>query len=328
MELAQVEQKIRKSISADQLHEWMLPRPGRVVRDLAQSWIVIAVAIPAVAAHPVWWAWCLAFLAIGFAQYGLFILGHEAMHGCLSTRRQINDSLSRWLIHGPLLMCFDDGRHNHLEHHKKLGQADDPDRYLHVMENKNNPISFVLFCSGLSTFWQTVLKVTPLGIVLNRSSASSQADGSSPTGALADFCLKRGTVFVWQPLLFSYFMVWGLPWWSYVVLWILPIYACVFVPDEIRAFCDHAVADVPDAEVDHKRLVTFLPVRLEKIVFSPHHMNYHAEHHLWPGIPYYNRPIVHKVLKETPEVTYRGSYATFLIRLLCRLPISTSAQTR
>src|SRR5262245_59947651 len=114
MELAQVEQKIRKSISADQLREWMQPNPVRVACDLAQSWIVIALTVPVLASCQALWAWCLAFFAIGFAQYGLFILGHEVMHGCLSPHRQINDFLSRWLIHGPLLMCFDDGRHNHL----------------------------------------------------------------------------------------------------------------------------------------------------------------------------------------------------------------------
>src|SRR5215471_8298603 len=102
MELAEVEQRIRKSIDADQLHAWMTPNPGRVCRDLAQSWLVIAVVVPAVALHPQWWSWCLAFFTIGFAQYGLFILGHEAMHGCLSPRRQVNDNLSRWLVHGPL----------------------------------------------------------------------------------------------------------------------------------------------------------------------------------------------------------------------------------
>jgi len=77
----------------------------------------------------------------------------------------------------------------------------------------------------------------------------------------------------------------GVPWYLYPLLWVAPIYF-VFVGDEIRAFCDHAVPRVPDEEADAQRLVSFVPGAVEAAFFSPHNMCYHAEHHIWPGVPY------------------------------------------
>jgi fatty acid desaturase len=36
----------------------------------------------------------------------------------------------------------------------------------------------------------------------------------------------------------------------------------------------------------------------ERILFAPHHVNYHAEHHLCMGAPSYNLPKMHRLLLE------------------------------
>ena len=336
MSLAAIEQTLRKAVPAEQLREWMRPRPLRVLSDLLIAWAIILAVPPLLGSLHSWVAYIPAAILIGLAQYALFILGHDGIHGCLSTNRRINDEVARWLIYAPMCMGFEDGRHNHLEHHKKLGTSEDPDRYIHILSNKNSPIDFIFFCSGLATFWKTVLKVTPLGVVFSRPAQTAPAvecsavednDSAVTSGKvstsslLIKFAQKRLGVFVWQPLIVLYLCLCGLPWWSYFLLWIAPIYFFVFVPDEIRAFCDHAVPDVPDDDVDHQRLVSFLPSRIERIFFSPHLMNLHAEHHLWPGVPYYNRHQVTEFLKTVPEITYRTSYVSFLLELFRILPL-------
>ena len=59
--------------------------------------------------------------------------------------------------------------------------------------------------------------------------------------------------------------------------------------DLVRSVLEHAQPE-SDAKADQHRLTTFLSNPIEKIFFAPMNMNYHAVHHLWTSIPYYNLP--------------------------------------
>jgi fatty acid desaturase len=48
----------------------------------------------------------------------------------------------------------------------------------------------------------------------------------------------------------------------------------------------------------HKNSRTTYANFIERMLFAPHHVNYHAEHHLCMGIPPYNLPAMHKLLLE------------------------------
>jgi len=326
--LGDVEFAIRSSIPQEQLKEWLSPRPWTVYRDLTLGWLAIALSLTGAAYWQNWLAYLIAFLIIGFAQYSLFILGHDALHYSLHPDRKVNDRLARWLIYGPMFMGMDDGRRNHLNHHRLLGTTDDPDRYLHSLSNKNSRWKLFLFCTGLATFGKTVIKVSPFGKSAQRAgtpekSSSSKAKSAGGSQALSEYFKQRIPVFVTQGLLIGSFLAIGLPWWSYLVLWIAPIYFCVFLPDEIRAFCDHSVPLVPDDAADPYRLVSFAPPWWEAMIFSPNSMNYHAEHHLFPAIPYYNLRKAHQTIRHKPNVTVKRSYVAYLLQLFAKLPVST-----
>jgi fatty acid desaturase len=336
-DLFAIQQSIRRSFSKSQLETWMTPQPQKVYLDLSLSWMGILAAFVAVALVKTWWIGVVAFFVIGFCQYALFILGHDALHASLHRDRNVNDRLAKWLIYGPMFMGIEDGRRNHLEHHRHLGTELDPDRYLHSFSNKNSKAKFLWFCSGLSTFGKTVLKVTPLGKILHQDAiaspetsqraAQSEKTRTSTIKILIDYFKQRIPVFVFQTLLLGLIISLGLPWWAYLLLWISPIYFCVFLPDEIRAFCDHAVLMLPDNRSDIHRLVTFRPSRLEAMIFSPHNMNYHAEHHLLPAVPYYNLPKVHQFTKHRTELTVRKSYLIFLFQVLGKLPLAVDKES-
>ena len=40
---------------------------------------------------------------------------------------------------------------------------------------------------------------------------------------------------------------------------------------------------------------------IEQFFVSPHHVGYHLEHHLYPGVPYYNLHKLHQLLMERAE---------------------------
>jgi fatty acid desaturase len=311
MSLNEIQDEIRSSVEKTELQQLMEINPARAYRDLAIDWAVILCTIAACGYLQTWWSYLIGFVVIGCCQYALFILGHDALHGSLHPNRKVNDLMSRWLIHGAMFMGFEDGKRNHLEHHKLLGMSNDPDRYLHVLSNKHSQSAFLLFCSGMATFGKTVLKVTPFGKMM-------QAGPEKPpvSASLQKYIVERVPVMVMQPLLLAYFYVTNVPLWMYPLLWIAPIYFCVFLPDEIRAFCEHAVLRQTDEEGDDFRLITFVPPLVERLYFSPHNMNYHAEHHLWTRIPYYNLPKAHELVKDNSHITLRRSYLHFLSEVI------------
>lgn len=312
-EMPEIERQIRQSIPPQRLRKWLTIRPFRAFIDLGIDWVVILAGLTLAARFPTVWGYAIAFLLIGTSQYRLFILAHDAIHGALHPNRRLNDNLARWLVYGPMFMALEDARRNHLQHHRHMGTAADPDRYLHTFTDKATPLSFLLYCSGFATFGKTVLKVTPFGRLLQKKTPTSPTSQTSPN-LLTDYLKQRIPVFIWQPLLIAAFWLSPLPIWAYFLLWFAPIYALVFVPDEIRAFCDHAVLCYPDEAGDRGRLVSFVPPWWEALLFAPHHMHYHAEHHLWPAIPHYNLHLAHQAVCDRPEITTRHSYLGFLGR--------------
>ena len=65
-----------------------------------------------------WWAYLLAFFLMGRGFALLNILGHEAAHRLLFSRRRINDLVGRWLLAYPAFMPFDLYRRSHMAHHR------------------------------------------------------------------------------------------------------------------------------------------------------------------------------------------------------------------
>ncbi len=311
MKLLEIQESIRQETDRSILAELLKLQPGRVICDILLSWCGIIVALIVCSRFPSILMYLIAFTIIGLNQYALFIIGHDGIHGSIHPSKKWNDAIARWLVYGPMFMGFEDGKRNHLEHHKQLGCESDPDRYLHTFQRKESPIKFLLYCSGIATFAQTVIKVSPFG-KRKMVQCDEASQSNSVNSAFFKYFLERIPVLVWQPIiLFFMVLVLHLPIWAYPMLWMAPIYFFVFVPDEIRAFCDHAVLDLSESAESH-RLVTFVPSLLERIFFSPHEMNYHAEHHLWTRIPYYNLPRAHQLVRTNPHITIRNSYLKFL----------------
>lgn len=310
--LSDIQRGIREAADPAAVARLEALRPARAWRDLALDWALIAMAIGTVAALRTPWAWGLGFALVGAGQYRLFVLGHEGLHGTLHPDRRVNDRVARWLIYGPLFVGFDDSRRGHLTHHRELGSPDDPERYIHGLDNKNSRRAIALLCTGLLTFARTVQKVLPWRAL------------SNPTD-LRSFVTQRGPVFVAQAALITAFVVADLPWWSWLVLWVAPIYVFVFVADEIRTFCDHAVPSVPDTAGDPDRLISYHPGPLEAWLLAPHKVHYQAEHHLWPTIPYYHLAAAAALTGARPEVEVRPSYAGFLGALWRSVPLTPTS---
>ncbi len=260
--------------------------------------------------------WSAAIVVIGTQQYALQILHHDGMHRTLLRDRRRNDLLTRFVLSLPLFEVLAPFRRKHLDHHKHLGRTDDPDRYYHRTEGKHTLPRFVFFLCGVQALG---------GAVRGALRAGRRPDGAvvpgkpAGTSASADWLL----VGVAQALIATGLTLLGGPL-AYPLLWVLPFAIFVFLVQSVRSFAEHA-SPAPDAEADRAgRLVTFRSWWLERIVFAPNNMNYHAEHHLYPQVPYYHLPALREHLRDTREwaaVTERRSYLDFVWRYLRALPI-------
>ena len=71
-------------------------------------------------------------------------------------------------------------------------------------------------------------------------------------------------------------------------------------------------------------MITYVSSLPELLFFAPMNMNYHAAHHLWVSIPYYNLPIADAEMRRHPlaaELEWRRSYVGYLVRYALALPL-------
>jgi fatty acid desaturase len=62
----------------------------------------------------------------------------------------------------------------------------------------------------------------------------------------------------------------------------------------LRNIAEHAVVRDPSTKLTHTRTVLTHP--LVRFVVAPHNANFHLEHHLYPFLPQYRLPAVHRLL--------------------------------
>lgn len=284
-------------------------RPWRMLRDVALYWALIAASFALVAARPAAWSFAIAFVVIGNSQYALSILTHEGNHATLFRRRFVNDTFCLWVLCAPLGVDFDGERHNHLEHHRLFATTGDPDRYLYQLADKSSRTRLLLFLTGLTSLPHVLAKA--------KRKRPPADDGRPQPGPLS-----RGR----RPTLIAQIVIFlvlsrFLPLWAYVALWLAPLYVMAFVPHKLRMFCEHAVCALPDEAADDRRLLTFRPGLVERQLFAPLGLNYHAEHHMFPGVPYYALPQLAKHVRGCAAVEERRSYLGFVVQCLRRLPL-------
>jgi fatty acid desaturase len=119
-------------------------------------------------------------------------------------------------------------------------------------------------------------------------------------------------------------------WWGYPLLWLVPVGIFAILADNFRSFAEHGHAE-SDQEADRHRLITYSSNPLERAFVAPMNMNYHATHHLWVAIPYYNLPAADARIRariQGEELVWRSSYFGFLWRYVRALPLDECRQGR
>jgi fatty acid desaturase len=257
----------------------------------------------------------LAMPVIGSRFYGLFIIGHDGLHGRLFESRRINNLFNDIFVMGAIGAITRINNKNHLMHHLNLANPDDPDRHKYGCFNKTDSVQLSIFVLGLSSILASVRNV----FIRNARTASTSGSAEKNGYTASELLLLAS----WQAALVGG-LTWWIAWWAYPVLWLLPVYAFTFLGDNLRSFAEHSHPEA-DETADEHRLITYSSNPLERWFVAPMNMNYHAAHHLWVSIPYYNLPEADRLIRSSPHsagLEWRGSYIGYVLRYYLALPIA------
>ncbi len=292
--------------------EFAIYSSTRSLLEIFGTWLILLTTISICLAWPNPVFYCIAFFVIASRQYALMILMHDGFHSLLHPNRKMNYFISCMLLAYPCGSTFWIGRKSHLIHHATLGQHDDPDRKLYLAEGKQSPTQLLIF------FVQLLL-----GEQIKRTYGMKQSRHDSPHPCKELLKKIKNNFFyvlpvaIFQLAFLGLFYVCGSVL-SYFILWFFPLFFTVLL-NGIRVFCEHA--NLTDFPGDKKhRLISYTANPIELFFIAPFHMNYHAEHHLFPYVPHYQLPpLRHKIRTQSPLneiIQWREGYFSYLTSFL------------
>lgn len=291
--------------------------PWRGAWLVAHAWAVIALTIAATLAL---WAiaWPLGLIAtpvalaiIGGRQLGLAILMHDAAHGMLKHRRW-NEALGQYLCASPVGADLLEYRAYHLKHHRYTQTEADPDLGLSApfpVTAASLRRKFLRDLTGRTFIKQRWAQVR---LALAAGSASAGADSVFIARALLRF-LAANLVLVALSL-----AVTGTGW-AYA-LWFAALATSFPLFLRVRNIAEHACV-TSDAADPFSHARTTRANWAERATVAPYWVNYHAEHHMFMGVPCHALPRVHAMLgREHPRMVVAPGYRAVLSEVIRRAP--------
>jgi fatty acid desaturase len=221
---------------------------------------------------------------------------HEGMHGVLFAGRAWNQVASV-LLGAAFLMSFTAYRVMHLRHHRYLGDPRDPDDYHNYSRSRLTVwlLHFVRLTLGPLLY----LALIPLLALRYGSAEQRKLIAAEYTGLFAIYSVLLRT-FPARELL---------------VVWFVPL-LLMGALTAVRGFTQHGITEAADPYLASR---TMLPH--PAIAFLLLNENYHLEHHLFPEVPSYHLPELHRLIwTKLPRAVSGRSYLAFLGAFLKATP--------
>ena len=287
------------------------------VYHLAEVWGVIAAAIytsavlvPS-ASGPLGAGVYLAMLAVIAArQHALMVLTHEAIHKRLSPSVWVNDWLGRVLAAFPVFISLAKWRFIHLCHHQYTHTADDPDRAIYARYPLAAPAFWrLLVRDGCGVNVLATLKYF-IDIPFVTAEFNRRFLGEAREQHYRQVSDMRAFGVFWSLVLIgggywggTRFLV------AFVLYWLLPYCTLTQIFFRIRGAIEHGNVPDPDNPYQHTRTYFMHPIAA--FFFSPKRVNYHLEHHLYPAVPFYHLPRLHRLLRREVYPRKHAYYERF-----------------
>jgi fatty acid desaturase len=258
----------RKDVA--RLHELEPARNRIVLTLLVAAW---AASAAATLYAPTAWVKLPGILASGIVLHALGVLMHDSVHGVLSNRRGPN----RWLGVActlPVFLSRSAYRAYHLPHHRHERDGCDVDEFENATRH---PALLKLILVG----WSLVGGFYYLFHIPFH--AFRLGDGEARRNIVEEYLLAAA-------LYATLFRLVPLP--VLLQVWLLPALATIKMA-ELRGWTEHLFTPGDTPERAARTITSNRMVSLSML-----NLNYHLDHHLFPGVPWYNLPRLHTLLAD------------------------------
>lgn len=254
-------------------------------------WIVTGIAV---VRAPEWWMKIPGFVLISLVIHGMSNFMHEGIHGTLFRNKRL-DRLFGFVMGAPSMFTVTAYGVNHLLHHKHTRTKEDPDDIRNFTDDPQRlSLLYYLWLFFGMTFY--VGRVS--WVAMTHGSPEERRRMIAERMILSVVGLGIVAASWW----YGFFGV-------VMQVWIIPLLIASFYGN-VRGWAEHTLTEAGHP-LTETRTVTSNPL----FSFLNINLNYHLEHHLFPGVPWYNLPKVHRILLDDYRAAgasvYR-SYARFL----------------
>ena len=235
-------------------------------------------------------------LVSALALNAFVLLMHDGMHHTLFRNRRWNWFASV-LLGSTFLMSFTAYRILHSRHHRFLGDPRDPDDYQNYVKHR-----LLLW----SLHFVRLMVGSLLYLVLIPVLALKYGSDKERRLILIEYCFLLA---VYSALLRT------VPVGTLLFVWLVPLFI-VGSLTAARGFTQHGITDANDPYLASRTVLPNLVVS-----FLLLHENYHLEHHLFPEVPSYHLPRLHRLIwQKLPRAVSSRGYLNFLYRFLRATP--------
>ena len=285
---------LRRRLPAQELAALTRLSPLRSTWAIVHTLSLLALIIAVAVAHWTWWTAVLAVVLIAPLQHALFVLAHDAAHYRLFETRWLNDALGRFVgsIAGVSMCTY---RVIHRLHHNHLYGPQDPDIALHGGYPRGTWYLVRKLLKDVTgqTAWKTYSYFFGAPALNATTNVAQRPLDDTAESLRAAARRDRWGVLAFHVAapIFAFGAGYG---WQYLVLWVLPLLTLLQAILRLRAICEHGAVTDYSSPLTAAR--TNLAGGLLRFVLFPHHVNYHVEHHLYPAVPHYRLPALHRAL--------------------------------
>lgn len=274
---------------------------------IAMDWAGIAAifALPIVLPHPI--TWVVAVVLMARQQLALAILMHEAAHQRLFATKWLNEYVGQLATAAAIVFSMPVYRSLHLKHHRIPLTDEDPDLSLiggYPIDAASFRRKLLRDIAGVSYFKFFAYFVRGAWKLKQKREAGNAP--AAERSKIPAWFIALSIVLV-QGGLFAALHASGHPW-LYLTLWYLPLMTVLQLLLRIRGIAEHAGYQ-PNADQRYCSRTVINP--LQTFFFAPHRVAYHIEHHVYPGVPFFNLPRVHAILKERESLPAGNVYTSY-----------------
>lgn len=277
-------------------------KPWRSFLAILLDWSIIILCIM-LCEKVGYWLYPMAFVIVGSRFHGLEAMLHEATHYRLHPNKKINEFIGELMVWPLGLSLFLYRKIRHFAHHKNIGTVKDS----HVFQSYQKESTRYDIPKPLPQLLSSCLSVAirfPAEVWLGQlyTTAILLPRFSKLLGILwISFQLSMVALVV-----AGSFIIGPKVAWIYFLFFVLPLLWVALFSRYFRLLTEHfgipvnSQQDVQGSET--RTVLVSWPLR---VIFWPHNLNYHVEHHWYPSVPFYNLPALHTLLMKSPQVRQR-----------------------